>query len=305
MTPISEAILKSWQVRRTPDQKTAFIQFLQSHFPELQVQEHKKNRNLVLGDLATAKVVLTAHYDTCSQMPFPNFITPLNIWIYLGYQILIIVPFIALMFLVNALVSPFLPEPRMSMLVGYFAMLGAMYGMLLGGKPNTYTANDNTSGVITLLELYQAMTPEQRSRVALVFFDNEESGLKGSKAFCKAHKEKDWRQTLLFNFDCVSDGDTLLFVANKPGMAVWGESIRAAFPATEDKAVRLVSADKAFYPSDQASFPTNCAVSSMKTHKVLGLYMDKIHTPQDRYFDTRNIEFLTAGTLRFLNSLPE
>ena len=305
MTPISETVLKSWQVRKTKAQKSAFIRFLQDHFPELQVQEHKKNRNLVLGDISTAKVVLTAHYDTCARLPFPNFITPLNIWAYLGYQLLIVVPFIALMFLVEALVFPLVQDNRLSLLVGYFAMLGSMFYLLMGGPANPYTANDNTSGVITLLELYQAMTPRQRGRVAIVLFDNEENGLLGSKAFYKAHKQEAWKEKLLFNFDCVSDGDTLLFVLNKAGMAGWGDTVRAAFPATEAKQVRVESSSKAFYPSDQANFPTNCAVSSMKTHKLLGLYMDKIHTPEDRYFDTRNIEFLTAGTLRLLDSLPE
>jgi hypothetical protein len=41
-------------------------------------------RNIVIGNPDTAKVLYTAHYDTCARLPFPNFITPKNIFIYLS-----------------------------------------------------------------------------------------------------------------------------------------------------------------------------------------------------------------------------
>ena len=48
-------------------------------------------RNIVIGDPEAAKVLYTAHYDTCARMPFPNFITPKCLPIYLLYQILLTV----------------------------------------------------------------------------------------------------------------------------------------------------------------------------------------------------------------------
>ena len=303
MTSQSETILRQYMIRRTKDQKTAFIDYLKSQFPELQVEEDKKNRNLILGDGASAKVVLTAHYDTCAKMPFPNFITPMNFPVYLGYQLLVIVPFIALMFVVWGCVESMTQSRELGYLVGYFAMMGYMYLLLLGGPANPWTANDNTSGVITLLELYASMTPEQKAQTALIFFDNEESGLKGSKAYAKKHKADKLEEKLVLNFDCVSDGDHLLFVLNKPAMKQYEEAFAQAFPGENGKEVLVVSSSKAFYPSDQASFPTNAAVSAMNRHKVLGLYMDKIHTPKDRVFDTDNIEFLRRGTLTLLERI--
>ena len=47
--------------------------------------------NLIVGSPDTAKVVYTAHYDTCAALPFPNFITPKNFLLYLLYQLLITV----------------------------------------------------------------------------------------------------------------------------------------------------------------------------------------------------------------------
>ena len=303
MTGISETILREYMVRKTKDQKTRFIDYMKSVYPALAVEEDKKNRNLILGDPASAKVILTAHYDTCVKMPFPNFITPTNFWLYLGYQLLITVPFLLLMFFVRDVVFLLTQADYWSMLAGYFAMLGALYYLMTGGPANPWTANDNTSGVITLVELYAAMPQALKERVAFVFFDNEESGLLGSAAFAKKHKKEALDQKLILNFDCVSDGGHFLFVLNKPAMKQYAHAFREAFPANGDREVLVESTAKAFYPSDQAKFPVNAAVAALNKHKWWGLYMDKIHTPEDRCFDTRNIEFLRDGTLRLLEEL--
>lgn len=303
MTGISDTILKDYMVRKTKDQKTRFIDYMKGVFPELAVEEDKKNRNLVLGDPTSAKVILTAHYDTCTKMPVPNFITPMNMLVYLGYQILIMIPFLLIFWAVRGLVLALTQFEYWSLLLGYLAAMGALYYLMIGGPANPWTANDNTSGVITLVEIWHALTPEQRSQVAFVFFDNEENGLLGSGAFRKRHKKEALEQKLVLNFDCVSDGDHLLFVLNKPAVEQYGDAFRRAFPATQEKAVYVESTAKAFYPSDQSQFPVNAVAASMNKHKMLGLYMDKIHTPKDRCFDTRNIEFLRDGTIRLLVEL--
>ena len=51
---------------------------------------------------------------------------------------------------------------------------------------------------------------------------------------------------------------------------------------------------KAFYPSDQAAFKKTVAVAALKKAPVIGLYMDKIHTPKDTAFDERNIDALVS-----------
>lgn len=303
MTVISETILKDYMVRKTKDQKTRFIDYMKSVFPNLTVEADKKNRNLILGDVESAKVLLTAHYDTCVKMPFPNFITPMNMWVYLGYQLLIMVPFLLLMFLVREVVFSFTRADFFSMLAGYFTMLGAMYYLLMGGPANEWTANDNTSGVVMLIELYHVLPQSLKDRVAFVFFDNEEAGLLGSGAFAKKRLKAQLKKKLILNFDCVSDGDHFLFVLNKPAMEQYGDAFRGAFTETEEKRVVVESTAKAFYPSDQSKFPVNAAVSSMNKHKSWGLYMDKIHTDKDRCFDTRNIAFLREGTVRLLEEL--
>ena len=85
---------------------------------------------------------------------------------------------------------------------------------MMAGPANRHTANDNTSGVITLLEIALSLPEELRSDVCFVWFDNEERGLLGSAAFAGKHKETK-KGALVLNFDCVGDGDSLQFFPTK------------------------------------------------------------------------------------------
>jgi hypothetical protein len=109
MTQLSLEILEHYQIRKTKKQKEAFIRLMQAHFPSMQVQEQgfPKCRNLVLGDPENAKVILGAHYDTCAQLPFPNFIMPKRPLLTIGYSLLILIPMVVLIFLANWLLNLF------------------------------------------------------------------------------------------------------------------------------------------------------------------------------------------------------
>lgn len=66
-----------------------------------------KCRNIIIGDIKNAKVVLSAHYDTCSALPFPNFITPKKPLFTIRYSLLIIIPISALVLVLNKLLINF------------------------------------------------------------------------------------------------------------------------------------------------------------------------------------------------------
>ena len=181
MTPTSQEILQSYQVRKKKEQKDSFIEFLRGQFPELQIQNYRRSkcRNLILGDVSRAEILLSAHYDTCSVLPFPNFITPKNLFLYIGYILLILVPIFAVMILCSTLLHLVTDE----FWIHYFVLLTiyfSLFFLMMAGPPNKHTANDNTSGIITLCELYTSLTEEEKKKVAIVFFDNEENGLLGS-----------------------------------------------------------------------------------------------------------------------------
>ena len=301
MTDLSREILQNWQVRKTKAQKERFIAFLQSRLDGLSVEEGglPRCRNLVLGDVESADVIFTAHYDTCARLPFPNFITPKNILIYLLYQLLIMIPFFALgALLAWALVRLGVYAPG-AMMLGWLAAFGLILYVFLLGPANPHTVNDNTSGVVTLCELIEALDEEERARCAFVFFDHEETGLFGSAFFASRHK-KALKDKLVINFDCVSDGDELLFVQSGRAKRRAGGALAGAFSGAANKHAILSGPLGAFYPSDQVNFRCAVGVAAMQRAPLLGLYMSRIHTARDTVCDERNFSFLVEGTRRFL-----
>lgn len=303
MTELSQTVFDNYQVRKTKKQKLEFIRFLQMQIPRLQIQKGglPRNRNLVIGDPNTAKIILGAHYDTCARLPFPNFITPKRPLIALGYSILIAIPYLLLVVALNVALS-FLPVGLdVHYLISVLAY-GFLMWLMLSGPANRHTANDNTSGVITLLEIYQKMDPEDLKNVCFVFFDNEEKGVLGSAYFRKKYK-KQIRQTLMVNFDCVSDGDHFLVGVSKSANQKHHVTIARAFTPAGNKKVLLENLKKIYYPSDQAGFPQAIAIAALKYKKPFGYYMDRIHTKRDTVFLEENITYLAERTLQLINSL--
>lgn len=304
MTELSEKILSSYQVRKTKKQKTEFIDFLKREIPELRVEEGGplKSRNLVVGDVKSARVVLAAHYDTCAVLPFPNLITPKNFAFTLLYGILIALPFLILMVGTEILLNLLTDNFYLAYWTALFVFLFSYLGVFMGGVPNKNTVNDNTSGVITLCELMKLCREKGIRDVAFVFFDHEETGLFGSSCFRKLHKNE-MKEKLLINFDCVSDGDHVLFVLNKPASDGYEDALRAALPETSAKTAHLEKASNTFYPSDQMGFHTSMAVSAMKKAPILGLYLDRIHTKKDTVMDETNIAYICESMERFLATI--
>ena len=302
MTGLSYEVLRNWQVRKSRAQKSAFIELLRQHLPELRVEEGglPRCRNLVLGDPESAKLVFTAHYDTCARLPFPNFITPKNLLIYLAYNVLIALPFLLLMLLLALLLGPRLGAP--GAMLAIVLSMAAMLWVFVLGPANPHTANDNTSGVLTLLELYAALSEEEKAQTALVFFDHEESGLFGSSLFASKHR-KQMKNKLLVNFDCVSDGDHFLFVQSGKARKCCEEKLRQAFAAPPGKTVLLERTSTAFYPSDQINFPLGVGVAALQKKPGLGLYMGRIHTARDTVMQEENIAFLAEGARRLIHIL--
>ena len=304
MTELSQKILAEYQIRKTQKQKTAFIELMQSYFPDMQIQEggFPKSRNLIIGDVENAKVLLTAHYDTCAWLPFPNFITPKAPIIAILYSILVTIPPILLsVILVNFLVGLF----TNNFWLHYWPSLAASFSLLalmFWGPANKHTANDNTSGVITLCELLMTLRDDTRSKVAFIFFDNEEIGLVGSSYFRSKYKQAA-QSTPLINFDCVSDGDYILVAASKTIRAELGAQLDEAFQPTEKKTILLTNAERVYYPSDQMGFKKSVAVAALKRKPVIGYYMDRIHTHMDVIFDKSNIKLLCDSVLRLLKNI--
>lgn len=303
MTQLSQEVFDSFQIRKTKKQKQTFAAFLQKHIPELQVQEtgFPKCRNLMIGDPKTAKLFLTAHYDTCSQLPIPNFITPKKPLLCVLYSLLMVLPCLVIIFLFDYLLNLFYLNYWLQAAISLTAYAGLIY-LMFSGPANKNTANDNTSGVITLLEIYQGLSDQQKANVCFVFFDNEEKGIIGSSLFRNKYKNE-VKDKLLINFDCVSDGDHFLLGISKSASRKYHNAISSVFTHTDTKHVLLENLKKVYYPSDQAGFPMAIAVAALKYKKPFGYYMDRIHTKRDTVFEEENIQYLKDRTIQLIEQL--
>ncbi len=312
MTDVSKKILSDFQIRKSKTQKENFRQWLcgelkkAGYAPEVEAGRSLiKSHNIVVGDPERAEVLYTAHYDTCAVLPFPNFITPRNFLFYLLYQLLIVaavmvvavITAVILLLVCDRLFDDPVATTTVTALTEYALLIFFVWWML-DGKANRHTANDNTSGVLTLVETALALPEELRDRVCFVFFDNEEKGLFGSSAFAKRHRTAR-KEKLVVNFDCVSDGDYLQLY---PSRAVGKdpevlEQLERAFQGRGEKEAEVYRGF-AFYPSDQAQFKMGVGVCALKKKPILGYYMDRIHTGRDTVLEEENILLLRDGALR-------
>ena len=308
---IAATILENYQVRKSKKQKDDFIELVSSYartkcYPCRVEKGLFGARNIVVGDPEKAKVVYTAHYDTCPQLPVPNFITPKKFSIYLMYQLLLTLGIFAIYFalcflaglVLGAVLAIFNADPEViepfAGLIACVCFL-AIFLLFFAGPANKHTANDNTSGVVTLLEAMRKMPEDKLERAAFIFFDHEESGLFGSAGYAAKHK-KEKKDKLFVNFDCVSDGNHILFVLRK-GAKNDRALLERYFRSNEDFNVEIL--DKGvFYPSDQMNFNRGVGVAALKYSKRLNtLYMNRIHTKKDIIFEEKNIEFLSDGAV--------
>lgn len=298
-------VVKGYPVRKSKKQKQAFradvTQWLQGLGYSVREEEGSfHSRNLVIGDPQRARYLVTAHYDTCARLPFPNLITPCNFWTFLLYQI-----FICLMLMLPALAVGGLAGYLLhSFDIGYFlfvVLLWAAIVLMLIGPANTSNVNDNTSGVVTLLEIAKSIPELHRKNVCFVLFDLEEAGLIGSASYKKKHKREIPNQ-LVLNLDCVGEGDDIYFFPT----AKLKKSKERLAPLQKlaggygKKSIAVRTKGFAIYPSDQSNFPYGVGICALKRGWA-GLYLSRIHTPRDTVLDETNVNILRAALTTLLS----
>ena len=87
-------VLSQHPIRKSKKQKQAFREDVNAYVTTMGYEYRAEKgsfgaQNLVIGDPEKAKVLITAHYDTCAALPFPNLITPCNFWTFLAYQVVV------------------------------------------------------------------------------------------------------------------------------------------------------------------------------------------------------------------------
>jgi hypothetical protein len=263
--------------------------------------ENTKNgaRNIIVGNVDSAEIVYTAHYDTTAKSLLPSFIFPKIPILTTLYQVmlglLILLPAAAL-FTISVLL---LPATGLSLSICVLAgiILAAVVFVfslrfLMCGRSCKNNANSNTSGVATLFEAMADMPSEYRSRVAFIFFDGTINGLVGSSDFAKKHKHLN--KKLFLNFDCVGVGDDFV-VAFRSGAAKYVAAIEKAFASTSKFKTQVISGGKRL-PSDHNNFKCGVGVSAFKK-KNSTLYLDITNDDTDTVCNSDNVDYAAAAAV--------
>lgn len=315
-------ILKVFPVRKSKKQKQALRDAVQAYLERMEYPVKVDeglfgSRNLVIGDPEKAKYLVTAHYDTCARLPFPNLLTPFNPVLYMLYQFFIAVALALVPMMISILMGVvtlfagalWVPPERAlelgaaSILVWYFGFLllyVLSFIMVYFGLANKQNANDNTSGVVTLLEIARTLPENQRHKVCFVLFDLEEKGLWGSRSHRKAYKEATDHQIVL-NLDCVGDGDHIRLFPTK-NLKKDRKKLTSLYKACGyigKKSILVHEKGFGIYPSDQRHFPYGVGICALRKNKYC-YYLGRIHTRKDTILDEENVNILRAALTTFI-----
>ena len=292
-------VLTRFPVRKSQKQKRLFRDEIQSYVStfgyESKVEKGSLgSRNLIIGNPDKAKFLITAHYDTCAWLPFPNFITPCNFLMFLLYQLLLTVLILGLAVLAGVAVGVLIDSPELAGITAYAALILIMV-LILVGPANRHNANDNTSGVVTVLEIARSLPDNLRERVCFILFDLEEAGLVGSSSYWSKHK-KIAKNQIVLNLDCVGDGNEIVFFPTRKLKKDSAKMslLRQFCGKYGTKSIEIREKGFSYYPSDQAQFPYGIGICALKRGKRIGLYLDRIHTGKDTVFEETNVNLLRA-----------
>lgn len=298
-------VMQHFPVRKTKKQKQQFRDAVQSYLKTIGYDSSIEKgsmgaRNIVIGSPETAKYLVTAHYDTPANMFLPNLVTPCNLVAYLLYQILVVGLFVAASIGVGILGTLAARNADFGSAVGMLSYW-VMLLMIMVGPANRNNSNDNTSGVVTLLEIARSLPEGYRDQVCFVLFDLEEAGLVGSSSYQKAHKKHTVNQ-LVLNMDCVGDGNEIVMFPTKKLKkdADKRNDLRRICGVWGEKSIALQDTGFSFYPSDQANFPYGVGIGAFHRSKWAGLYYSRIHTKKDTVLEETNVNILRAAIVSLI-----
>lgn len=172
---------------------------------------------------ATRRLILCAHHDTAraSRVPNPKVGD-------LARSLMRLWPIMALTLCalgaaraVDMGVGPFVPAGAWIALRNALAVILGAWGVFVLGyqgfarsKKFSPGANDNGSGVAVLMTVAEALArePLARTQVDVILFSAEESGLIGSEAYVRDHRDR-LNGVAVLNLDMVGSGERLTFVS--------------------------------------------------------------------------------------------
>lgn len=271
------------KARMTRKQKLVFMQSMLSNYERARVDKHLLAKNIIIGDIDKAKTIIMAHYDTPPKLP-TWFMKHMYLWTLVGLPIVYWGIFYTMFHFATrgghsgdyiihiANISQYIIP---ILLILYF------YGWLGGANP--VNMNDNTSGVLTVLDLVDKT--KQDDRYAFVLFDNEEKGLFGSIAFRFRYRKR-LKNKRLIVLDCVGVGDVLMLYTVGKCTPVAKDLIEVH----DDASMRLIhKKSTSSTMSDHVAFRGLNHVLLLMQYEGKRNSLSTIHTIKDDMIDMSNI----------------
>lgn len=281
--------------------KKKFRTFLQSATAKLgfnaKIDKHTFAKNVIVGDPTTAKYIFMAHYDTPPRLP-KFFTKHMLAYSLVGLPLLACgisfgLPALILHFFNTSWWTSFLSVAQ-PILVGLCSAvpISYMFGFLGGANKTNY--NDNSSGVLSLLNIMEKLkdAPQNvKDQVCFVFTDNEEKGLLGSMGFVNRYG-KSLKDPLIINLDCVGRG----------------KQINAFYMGTPE-GNKVLKEVESLAGNEYTVVPQKTTLSTMSDHISFGkkyncatlLCVDKqdnksiygqIHSSNDHVIESENINYI-------------
>ena len=290
-------------IRRRAEEKAKFFKYVKDELGDERVSLERldgQHNNIIIGDVESAKVIFTAHYDTPAASIVPNLMIPANKLIGTLYHFLYPLAMAVLSLFVAFSIGDVLELDSSFSVALYAVIYFGLFFCTTRMTSNRNNKNDNTSGVATVMSLAADIND---GRAAFILFDNEEKGLLGSKAYNKAHKSM-LSDKLIINFDCVGNGDQIVFISKEEAekMAEF-QHLKSSLTSDKDFTIHYLSAKKAVSNSDYKSFPAGVGVMACRKGKIVKLYTGRIHTARDTVAESKNVYFLTDAMVEYVEKL--
>ncbi|WP_251859719.1 M28 family peptidase [Clostridium sp. Marseille-Q2269] len=302
---ISNKVAKEFGIRHTYIEKTNFLEFIDMELKSLGYEtEIIQGKNIkICRNLCTkennADIIFTAHYDTPGTMP-KLFAFIFKLFGHTRQIIGTIVYIITILFIISFI------RNILNVSISYMILGILMFFPILVKNKKNY--NDNSSGVITLLNIaYELKNNEdlknKAHRIKIVLLDNEESGLLGSSLLSKYWKENDkyFKEKKIINFDCVGRGNIPMVYYSKKMDSNLANLLYNTLSLHKSNSNKFVCK---YYPlSDDFSFKENPAVSIIFSNNSIipgGYYIPNIHCTKDNVLELDNIQWLTREVLNII-----
>lgn len=294
-------------IRITRRQKEAFLTELEEQLQARQFEtERIEVRTMIKSRLLATvceepRIIFTAHFDTPTIMPF--WFPPLFYLFGHTRQITGMVFLLALLYLPGLLLPAVPPELAWLNLILMALPLLFVVSMITLFIPNPRNREDNTSGVIALMALAEWLKdkPDLRQQIQLVFLDNEELGLLGSRGLKQVWDERGhpYEEAAIINLDCVSRGEIPLIVYHYNGRLA-----QEVAPFVQAHLPQARPIDMSWLPlSDNYTFKQEKAINISFADRSLvpgGYYIPRIHSPADNDFEPERTVRLLAGLIAYI-----